>query len=84
MNNNARKRTRFAQRLTPMTLMGRADTEGVEKVALKVLAPHFHQEPFKARTVCAKYSTYATRYAPNSSAWLHSLALRPTTLILAM
>lgn len=52
MNNNTRKRTRFALRLTPMTLMGRASTEGLEQVALKVLAPHFHQEPFRARTVC--------------------------------
>ncbi|KAI5361205.1 Putative THUMP domain-containing protein [Septoria linicola] len=50
MSENARKRTRFAQRLTPMTLMGRASMEGLEQVALKVLAPHFHQEPFKART----------------------------------
>lgn len=52
MNNHTRKRTRFALRLTPMTLMGRASTEGLEQVALKVLAPHFHQEPFQARTVC--------------------------------
>lgn len=52
MNNKTRKRTRFALRLTPMTLMGRASTEGLEQVALKVLAPHFHQEPFRARTVC--------------------------------
>lgn len=51
MNNKTRKRTRFALRLTPMTLMGRASTEGLEQVALKVLAPHFHQEPFRARTV---------------------------------
>ncbi|EMF09129.1 uncharacterized protein SEPMUDRAFT_151948 [Sphaerulina musiva SO2202] len=50
MNNKTRKRTRFALRLTPMTLMGRASTEGLEQVALKVLAPHFHQEPFRART----------------------------------
>ncbi|KAL9528115.1 hypothetical protein SMMN14_08424 [Sphaerulina musiva] len=50
MNNNTRKRTRFALRLTPMTLMGRASTEGLEQVALKVLAPHFHQDPFRART----------------------------------
>ncbi|PPJ59321.1 hypothetical protein CBER1_04238 [Cercospora berteroae] len=50
MNDNARKRTRFTQRLTPMTFMGRASAEGLEGVALKVLGPHFHQEPFKART----------------------------------
>ncbi|SMR63569.1 unnamed protein product [Zymoseptoria tritici ST99CH_3D1] len=49
MNNSAIKRTRFAQRLTPMTLMGRASAEGLEKVCLEVLAPHFHQEPFQRR-----------------------------------
>lgn len=52
MANRDRKRTRFAQRLSPMTLMGRASTEGLEKVAQEVLAPHFHQEPFQKRTVC--------------------------------
>ncbi|KAM3421954.1 Uncharacterized protein BST61_g2331 [Cercospora zeina] len=50
MNDSSRKRTRFTQRLTPMTFMGRASAEGLEQVALKVLGPHFHQEPFKART----------------------------------
>ncbi|KAF2166214.1 hypothetical protein M409DRAFT_66703 [Zasmidium cellare ATCC 36951] len=50
MENRARKRTRFAQRLSPMTLMGRASTEGLEHVAQEVLAPQFHQEPFQKRT----------------------------------
>ncbi|KAF2211171.1 hypothetical protein CERZMDRAFT_98902 [Cercospora zeae-maydis SCOH1-5] len=50
MSDNSRKRTRFTQRLTPITFMGRASAEGLEQVALKVLGPHFHQEPFKART----------------------------------
>nr|POE64853.1 uncharacterized protein c25h2.10c [Quercus suber] len=44
-----RKRTRFAKRLSPMTLMGRASAEGLEKVARQVLAPHFHQDEFVAR-----------------------------------
>jgi tRNA acetyltransferase TAN1 len=47
----ARKRTRFVKRLSPMTLMGRASAEGLEKVAREVLAPHFHQEPFVAKKV---------------------------------
>lgn len=34
-----------------MTLVGRASTEGLEKVAAEVLKPHFHQEPFKKRKV---------------------------------
>jgi len=45
------KRTRFAKRLSPMTLMGRASVEGLEKVASEVLAPLFHGEPFEARKV---------------------------------
>ena len=46
-----RKRTRFGKRLSPMTLMGRASAEGLEKVATEVLAPHFHLEPFQPRKV---------------------------------
>ena len=51
MDNTSLKRTRFVKRLTPMTLMGRASTEGLEDIAKKVLAPHFHQEPFQRRKV---------------------------------
>lgn len=46
-------RTRFAQRLTPMSAMGRASAEGLEKAAREVLAPHFHREPAQPRKVCA-------------------------------
>ena len=42
---NAPKRTRFCNRLTPMTLMGKATEDGLEKTAKQVLAPHFHTEP---------------------------------------
>ncbi|KEQ69220.1 hypothetical protein M436DRAFT_56361, partial [Aureobasidium namibiae CBS 147.97] len=42
---NAPKRTRFCNRLTPMTLMGKATEEGLEKTAKEVLAAHFHTEP---------------------------------------
>lgn len=49
MADNQCKRTRFTKRLSPMTLMGRASAEGLEKVATEVLAPHFHQEPFQRR-----------------------------------
>ncbi|KAK5135043.1 hypothetical protein LTR08_005703 [Meristemomyces frigidus] len=49
MINAARKRTRCVKRLSPMTLMGRATTEGLEKVAEEVLAPHFRQDPFQPR-----------------------------------
>ncbi|KAK8155546.1 hypothetical protein BC567DRAFT_38674 [Phyllosticta citribraziliensis] len=33
---------RFVKRLTPMTLMGKATEEGLQDVATKVVAPHFH------------------------------------------
>ncbi|CZT18669.1 related to P.falciparum dihydropteroate synthase [Ramularia collo-cygni] len=49
MQNPQLKRTRFSKRLTPMTLIGRASEEGLEKVALEVLKPHFHKEPFEKR-----------------------------------
>lgn len=45
------KRTRFCKRLSPMTLMGKANEEGLEKVAKEVLAPHFHQDPLEPRKV---------------------------------
>lgn len=49
--NRERKRTRFVKRLSPMTFMGRASEEGLEKVAKEVLPPHFHQVPFQRRRV---------------------------------
>lgn len=51
VNEPERKRTRFVKRLSPMTLMGRASAEGLEKVAREVLAPHFHCKPFQSRKV---------------------------------
>ena len=39
----ARKRTRFTQRLSPMSLMGRASEEGLERVAMEVLRSVFRQ-----------------------------------------
>ncbi|KXL42976.1 hypothetical protein M433DRAFT_21333 [Acidomyces richmondensis BFW] len=47
-NHSALKRTRFVKRLSPMTLMGRASAEGLEKVAMEVLASPFHRQPFQA------------------------------------
>lgn len=52
MADSTRKRTRNVKRLSPITLMGRASTETLEKVATEVLAPHFHQQdPFQKRKV---------------------------------
>ncbi|KAF2862191.1 hypothetical protein K470DRAFT_16248 [Piedraia hortae CBS 480.64] len=39
------KRTHFVMRLSPMTMIRRASTEGLEKVAREVLYTHFHQGP---------------------------------------
>ncbi|MCJ1364167.1 hypothetical protein MMC16_003276 [Acarospora aff. strigata] len=36
------KRSRWVQRLTPMTSMGKATEKGLDEVAQTVLAPHFH------------------------------------------
>lgn len=47
MSEPLRKRTRFVKRLSPMTLMARATEEGLGKVTREVLAPRFHQEPFR-------------------------------------
>lgn len=44
MASSERKTGRFVKRLTPMTLMGKASQNGLEEVAAKVLAPHFHAE----------------------------------------
>jgi tRNA acetyltransferase TAN1 len=51
MSARTRKRTRFAKRFSPMTLMGRASEEGLDEVAKEVLRPQFHQEPFQRRKV---------------------------------
>ncbi|KAH9844555.1 THUMP protein [Teratosphaeria destructans] len=46
---SALKRTRFVQRLSPMTMIGHATPDSLEKLALEVLAPHFNQVPFVAK-----------------------------------
>lgn len=51
MQNPDHKRTRFAKRLSPVTLMGRASADGLEKVAEAVLQPHFHATPHQPRKV---------------------------------
>jgi tRNA acetyltransferase TAN1 len=38
------KRTRYAQRLTPITRTGTANMEGLKRLSMEVLKPHFHQE----------------------------------------
>lgn len=51
LSNTHRKRTRYTKRLSPITLMGRATLEGVEKVARTVLEPKFHTSPAQPRKV---------------------------------
>ena len=45
----ATKKHRWVKRLTPMTMMGKATAEGLEKVAQSVLQPVFHAEETPAR-----------------------------------
>lgn len=46
-----KKRTRFAKRLTPMTLMGKATEAGLDALAKEVLAPVFGGEGNVGKTV---------------------------------
>ncbi|THY67287.1 hypothetical protein D6C87_10305 [Aureobasidium pullulans] len=70
---NAPKRTRFCNRLMPMTLMGKATENGLIKVAQEVLAPHFHQEPHVSRKVgCTAV------VKPLRCLWNMQFAIRPT------
>ncbi|WPG97963.1 Hypothetical protein R9X50_00074600 [Acrodontium crateriforme] len=75
MRDPGRKRTRFAQRLSPMTLMGRPTTEGLERVAKEVLAPHFHQEPFQSKKAGHKRTVKAEGFIVMPS---EQFAIRPT------
>ncbi|KAI9784418.1 MAG: hypothetical protein M1816_000842 [Peltula sp. TS41687] len=61
------KRSRFLQRLTPVSLIGRASEEGLEDVARKVLAPHFHREDsvskkFAIRPSIRNHNTLSRQY----------------------
>ena len=47
----ASKKTRFVQRLTPMTRMGKATEKGLKEVSHAVLAPWFHQEGSASKKV---------------------------------
>jgi tRNA acetyltransferase TAN1 len=46
-----RKQTRFAKRLSPMTLIARATEPELEELAHKVLGPHFHRADNPLRKV---------------------------------
>lgn len=69
MNEPLRKRTRFVKRLSPMTLMGRASEEGLEKVATEVLGPRFHQQPIQPQKVSDTLRR-ACHPAATSQLWL--------------
>jgi len=51
-NNTGKRSTRFAKRLSPMSMMGKATEAGLETVARAVLAPKFHGEGNKGKKVC--------------------------------
>ena len=46
------RRSRYVQRLTPMTMMGKASENGLDGVIKAVLAPHFYQKNSPALKVC--------------------------------
>ena len=46
------QRSRYIQRLTPVTSTGKATESGVDGVARIVLAPHFHQADQTPKKVC--------------------------------
>lgn len=54
----ALKRSRWVQRLTPMTLMGKATEKGLDEVARAVLAPHFHAPGEASKKVRCGFTFY--------------------------
>lgn len=73
------KRTRFCKRLSPMTLMGKANEDGLEKVAKEVLAPHFHQEPRVPRKVSLSPAPVQRQQTHRTSSSLSDLPFAITT-----
>ena len=80
VSNHTQKRTRFVKRLSPMTLIGRASLEGLEKTACEVLEPHFHRSPIDKRKVRpATRLPVARRSCPCSlTSFGIKFAIRPT------
>ena len=74
IQHQARKRTRFVRRLSPMTLMGRASEEGLDAVARSVLAPYFHSDP----VVPHKVWTFLRSDPTLRLTGLYQFAIRPT------
>ena len=50
-SNPEHKRAHAVKRLTPMTLIGKATENGIDELAEKVLAPHFHVDGTEGRKV---------------------------------
>ena len=48
-------RCRFVKRLTPMTAIGKATETGIDEVAQKVVAPHFHGPDNAGKKVRAEF-----------------------------
>lgn len=69
VESSAVQRSRWVQRLTPMTLMGKATEKGLEDVARAVLAPHFHaqaqsESPKKVRRGFAYFLSFQSSVIP--------------------
>lgn len=48
---DGKRRTKFVQRLSPVTLVGHASEKGLGHAAAQVLGPHFHQEASASKKV---------------------------------
>lgn len=77
-----RKRTRFAKRLSPMTLIDKASEEGLEKVAKEVLAERFHGTPREPRKVSFNRASLreqmCARMKESTDLVPYQFAIRPT------
>jgi hypothetical protein len=49
--NSGRRQTRSVRRLTPVTLTGKASESGIDEIARKVLASHFHSDDIPPKKV---------------------------------
>jgi hypothetical protein len=76
-DNPGRKQAHAVQRLTPMTLIGKATTKEIDKLAETVLTPHFHVEGQESKKVsCDHLDVFPTTHLN----WTQtSITIHPTS-----
>jgi hypothetical protein len=62
-----RKRAHAVKRLTPITLIGKATEKGIDELAEKVLAPHFHGEAVEEKKVRHNLIGWYSDFGPECS-----------------